>query len=216
MPNSVRVVTPQGEAEVLSYDAAQPQARVVLTHGAGGDVSAPDLVALAESLPSLGFTVSLVRMPWRVAGKKLAPRPAVIDESYRAILDGIDDEQPLILGGRSAGARSACRIAHSAGARAVLALSFPLHPPGKPEKTRLEELLGAGLPTLVIQGDRDPFGAPGEFPDPLPEGIELVGIPSADHSLKVPKRADISAAEVTALVQGSVLEWLTREVPGNP
>ena len=117
-------------------------------------------------------------MPWRVAGKKVAPPPPVIDACYTAVVDSLRMRTPLVLGGRSAGARSACRIGRQVGARGVLALSFPLHPPGSPEKSRLAELQGARVRTLVIQGERDPFGTPEEFPD----DVELAVVPYADHA----------------------------------
>lgn len=210
------VATPIGHARVLTHRARTPEATVVLTHGAGGGIDAADLVALAARLPSQGLTVSLVEMPWRVLGKKLAPRPAVIDECYLAVMAGLRSRVPVILGGRSAGARSACRIGAQAGAVGVLAVSFPLHPPGRPEKSRLDELLGTGLPTLVVQGERDPFGRPEEFPDE----VELSVVPAADHGMKVPRLIDGAAAPLTqdealAVVVESALEWIVREVVGN-
>ncbi|RYE81240.1 MAG: hydrolase [Myxococcales bacterium] len=207
-----RIDTSQGPAEVVVHRAEEESGVVVLTHGAGGDVDSVDLTALAEALPTAGHTVMLVRMPWRVAGKKLAPRPAVIDQCYTEVLAGLDLTGPVVLGGRSAGARSACRLAAASGAGGVLALSFPLHPPGKPERSRLDELTGAEVPTLVVQGERDPFGRPEEYPADL--AADLVVVPAADHSLKVPKRADITADEVAALVVEATLEWLVG-LPGN-
>jgi predicted alpha/beta-hydrolase family hydrolase len=93
-----------------------------------------------------------------------------------------------------------------------LALSFPLHPPGRPERSRLAELTGAGVPTLVVQGERDPMGRPEEFP----EDTDLAVVPEADHGLRVPARAALSQAEALALVVEATLEWLVREVTGNP
>lgn len=205
------IPTPIGDARVVTHRARNQQSTVVLTHGAGGGIDAADLTAIAASLPGQGLTVSLVEMPWRVQGKKIAPRPAVIDESYRAVMAGLKLRTPIIIGGRSAGARSACRIGAEVGAVGVLALSFPLHPPGKPENSRLFELLEAGLPSLVVQGERDPFGRPEEFP----EGVELAIVPAADHGMKVPKRAQLSQDEALAIVAESALEWIVREVVGN-
>lgn len=210
MPEEL-VPTPIGDARVVTYRARRQEATVVLTHGAGGGIDAADLAAIAAVLPGQGLSVALVEMPWRVQGKKLAPRPAVIDESYLAVMAGLRASTPVVLGGRSAGARSACRIGAQVGAVGVLALSFPLHPPGKPEKSRLDELLGAGVPTLVVQGERDPFGRPEEFP----EGVELSVVPAADHGLKVPKSAPLTQDEALAVVTESALEWIIREVVGN-
>jgi len=203
--------TPQGDARVVRHSARDAIAELVLTHGAGGGINAPDLVRLAADLPGNGISVTLVEMPWRVLGKKLAPRPVLIDEAYRAVLVGLSPQAPFVLGGRSAGARSACRIGAEVGADGVLALSFPLHPPGKPEKSRLDELLGAGVPTLVVQGGHDAFGRPAEFP----EDVELAVVPAADHSMKVPKSADLDQAEALALVVEATLEWIVRDVSGN-
>lgn len=206
MPTERMVPTPQGEARLVARRAKRPAATLVLTHGAGGGIDAPDLVRLARTLPQQDVSVTLVEMPWRVQGKKLAPRPAVIDECYRAVLDQMRMRSPLVVGGRSAGARSACRIARSVAARGVLALSFPLHPPGKPEKSRLDELTGAGVRTLVVQGGNDPFGRPEEFP----ETVDLTEVPGADHSLKVPKSGPITQDDALAIVLEATLEWVLR------
>lgn len=211
MPAERRVATPRGEARLVSHRARRPLATLVLTHGAGGGIDAIDLARLAGALPQQDISVTLVEMPWRVAGAKVAPAPPVIDACYTAVIDSLRSRSPLVLGGRSAGARSACRIGHSVGARGVLALSFPLHPPGRPEKSRLAELQGTRLRTLVVQGERDPFGTPEEFP----EDVDLAVVPAADHSLKVPARADITQDEALSVVLEATLEWVVREVVGN-
>lgn len=208
MPDERMVRTAHGDARVVVRRAKRPLATLVLTHGAGGGIDAPDLVRLARSLPQQQVSVTLVEMPWRVAGKRLAPQPAVIDDCFRAALDSMRMRSPLVVGGRSAGARSACRIARDAGARGVLALSFPLHPPGRPAKSRLDELTGARVRSLVVQGGRDPFGTPEEFPP----GIEMVVVPEADHGFKVPARAPLSQSDALAIVFEGVLEWMVREI----
>jgi len=205
------ITTPQGDARVVVRRARKPIADLVLTHGAGGGIDARDLVRIAEVLPGQGITVVLVEMPWRVQGKKLAPRPALIDEAYRAVLAGLRPRAPFVIGGRSAGARSACRIGAEVGAAGVLALAFPLHPPGKPEKSRVSELADAGVPVLVIQGERDPFGRPEEFPD----GTELAVVPAADHGLKVPKSGPVDQDGALSIVAEATLEWVVREIAGN-
>ncbi|MEE1938855.1 alpha/beta family hydrolase [Streptomyces sp. TRM 70361] len=209
--------TPAGAARVVWHRAARPRLVLALGHGAGGGVGARDLRALARELPARGITVALVEQPWLVAGKRLAPAPRTLDTGWRAVWPAlIRDGLPVVSGGRSAGARVACRTAGELGARAVLALAFPLHPPGRPERSRAPELLGAGVPTLVVQGGRDPFGRPGEFP----AGVRVVEVPGADHGFAVPKRAaggrggpagqDAQTAAL-ALLTGSVQEWLDRE-----
>ncbi|HVH93802.1 MAG TPA: alpha/beta family hydrolase, partial [Nocardioidaceae bacterium] len=108
-------------------------------------------------------------------------------------------------------ARSAARSAHRLGASGFLALAFPLHPPGHPDKSRLEELEAVTVPTLVVQGERDAFGAPEEFPTDR----ELTVIPGADHGFKVPRRGPVSSDEAMAIVVEAVLEWIVRDVVGN-
>lgn len=205
---SERIVpTPRGDARLVVRRARHPIATLVLTHGAGGGIDSDDLQALAVRLPRHEVSTTLVEMPWRLQGKGLAPAPAVIDECYRATVDQMRNRAPLVLGGRSAGARSACRIARGVGASAVLALAFPLHPPGRPESSRLAELQQARVRTLVLQGERDPFGTPAEFP----AGVDLVPVPDADHSLKVRKRGPLTQEEATGIVVEAALEWLVRE-----
>ncbi|MBT3151380.1 hydrolase [Streptomyces sp. CHD11] len=200
------VETDAGTARI-TWHRAHRRARLVLavSHGAGGGIGARDLQALAAELPAHGVTVALVEQPWRVAGKKVAPAPKALDTGWRGVWPALAGPGlPVISGGRSAGARVACRTATELGARAVLALSFPLHPPGRPEKSRAAELLGAGVPTLVVQGGNDPFGRPGEFP----EGAhELVEVPHGDHGFAVPKRAGITQEEAVAVVTGAVVRW---------
>jgi len=216
MPSERLVPTPLGDARLVVRRAKRPIATLVLTHGAGGGIDAPDLVRLARTLPQQEVSVTLVEMPWRVQGKKLAPRPQSIDDTYLAVMNAMRMRSPLVIGGRSAGARSACRIARSVGAKGVLALSFPLHPPGRPERSRLDELLGSRVPTLVVQGERDPFGGPEEFPG----HIDLAVVPAADHAMRVPRRKaqgtdGIDQEDALAVVLEATLEWIVREVAGN-
>jgi len=204
------VGTPHGEARIVAHRARRPAATLALGHGAGGGIEAADLVALAARLPRQDINVFLIEQPWLRAGKKVAPAPAILDEGWIATIGQLRIRTPLVVGGRSAGARVACRTAAGLGASGVLALAFPLHPPGKPEKSRVAELRGTRLPTLVVQGEKDPFGTPEEFP-PL---TEMAVIPDADHSFKVPKRAELSQQESLDLLVEAVLDWVTREVSG--
>lgn len=206
-----RVATPHGDARLHRDRSRHPIATLVLGHGAGGGVESADLVALASELPREGISVIRVEQPWRVAGKKVAPRPEVLDECLIAANNVIRARTPLVLGGRSAGARSACRTSRELGASGVLALSFPLHPPGKPEKSRLAELEGVRVPTLVIQGERDPFGRPEEFPSDR----ELAVVPGGDHGFAVPKRGELSAEDAVGVIVEATLEWIVRAVVGN-
>jgi len=166
-------------------------AALVLGHGAGGGVESPDLVAAAEAAHEAGLTVALVEQPYRVAGRR-SPAPAnQLDAAWIAVIEQLGFEVPLIAGGRSSGARVACRTAADTGAAAVLCLAFPLHPPGKPEKSRLPELDAVAVPTLVVQGEGDPFGMPP--PDPTRMVVQIPGT----HSLRS-----------SAAVAEAVADWL--------
>ena len=199
------VETDVGTARVTWHTAEKARLVLAVGHGAGGGIEARDLQALAAVLPGHGVSVALVEQPWRVAGKKVAPAPKTLDVGWRGIWAAVAKPGlPVVSGGRSAGARVACRTATELGAAAVLALSFPLHPPGKPEKSRAGELLGAGVPTLVVQGGNDPFGKPAEFPK---GDYELVEVPYGDHGFAVPKRAEIGQDEALEIITGRVVEW---------
>lgn len=199
------IETDAGTARVTWHTAKKARLVLAVSHGAGGGIEARDLQALAAVLPEHRVTVALVEQPWRVAGKKVAPAPKTLDVGWRGIWAAVAKPGlPVISGGRSAGARVACRTATELGAAAVLALSFPLHPPGKPEKSRAGELLGAGVPTLVVQGGNDPFGKPAEFPE---GDFGLVEVPYGDHGFAVPKRAEIGQDEALEIITGRVVEW---------
>ena len=199
------IETDAGTARVTWHTAKKARLVLAVSHGAGGGVDARDLQALAAVLPGHGVSVALVEQPWRVAGKKVAPAPKTLDVGWRGIWAAVAKPGlPVISGGRSAGARVACRTATELGAAAVLALSFPLHPPGKPEKSRAGELLGAGVPTLVVQGGNDPFGKPAEFPE---GDFELVEVPYGDHGFAVPKRAEIGQEAALEIIARRVVEW---------
>jgi predicted alpha/beta-hydrolase family hydrolase len=187
---------------------------LLLSHGAGGGVGARDLQALAAELPGQGASVLLLEQPWRVAGRRVASPPATLDDALVAAARSLRVRSPLVVGGRSAGARSAARSASGLGAVGCLALSFPLHPPGRPEKSRLEELRGAGVPTLVVQGENDSMGRPDEFPEDL-DHVNLAVVPGGDHGLRVPRAAGLTEAEAMEVVVESTLEWLVREVAGS-
>ncbi|MFE9439290.1 alpha/beta family hydrolase [Streptomyces sp. NPDC006602] len=197
--------TDAGPARITWHRAGKPRLLLAVSHGAGGGIEARDLQALARVLPEHGVTVALIEQPWRVAGKKVAPAPKTLDVGWRGIWPALARPGlPVISGGRSAGARVACRTAVELGAHAVLALSFPLHPPGRPEKSRAGELLGAGVPTLVVQGGNDPFGKPEEFPA---GSYELIEVPYGDHGFAVPKRAPLDQDQAVAIITDGVARW---------
>ncbi|HEY0575250.1 MAG TPA: alpha/beta family hydrolase [Pseudonocardia sp.] len=196
--SALEVDTPHGPARVALHCAPEGRAGLLLGHGAGGGVSAPDLVAAAQSARRAGVHVALVEQPYRVAGRR-TPAPAhQLDAAWLAVVEylggGVLEGLPLVFGGRSSGARVACRTADDGGAAAVLCLAFPVHPPGKPDKDRLPELAGVEVPVLVVQGERDPFGQP----EPAPHR-DVVLLPG-DHSLK---------GDLDGLAR-AVGEWLER------
>ena len=162
----LEIDTPHGPARAHLHVAGEPVGALVLGHGAGGGVGAPDLVAVTDVAVSAGFSVALVEQPYHVAGRR-SPAPArQLDAAWTAVVSRLRESElsglPLIVGGRSAGARVACRTAAEIGAVAVLCLAFPLHAPGRAGtgKTRQPELDAVEVPCLVVQGRRDPFGMP--------------------------------------------------------
>jgi predicted alpha/beta-hydrolase family hydrolase len=176
------VDTPHGPARVHVHAAADPAGALVLGHGAGGGVTARDLVAAAKAAEEAGVSVALVEQPYRVAGRRSPAPAAQLDAAWVAVVEhlragALGRDLPLVAGGRSSGARVACRTAAQIGAAGVLCLAFPVHPPGRPEKTRLGELDGVDVPVLVVQGASDPFGMP-----PAAAGREVVTVPGS-HSL---------------------------------
>lgn len=216
-PSQVReLATPDGPARAL-IDAAEPVrsgtapsagVTLVLGHGAGSGANAGsrsrDLVALATALPARGITVVRLEQPWLVAGRRVAAPPPVLDRCWLAALEELAVTGPLVLGGRSAGARVACRTAAALNPIGVLALAFPLHPPGRPDRSRVEEVTNVRRPLLVVQGERDSFGRPGEFPGDL----DLRAVPGADHGFRVPASADPGQAGTLASVAEIVQTWI--------
>ena len=209
-----RIPTPHGDGRSSTYRARKPMATLLLSHGAGGGIGSRDLQGLARDLPRQGVTVVLFEQPWVLAGRKVATPPPTLDDGLRAAARRLRPNTPLVVGGRSAGARSAARTARELGAAGCLALSFPLHPPGRPRNSRLPELAGAGVPTLVVQGEKDTFGGPEEFPDGL-DHVDMAVVPGGDHGLKVPRSGPISQEDAQAIVVEATLEWIVREVVGE-
>jgi uncharacterized protein len=160
----LEIDTPHGPARAHLHAADAPAGALVLGHGAGGGVAARDLAAATKAALAAGVSVALVEQPYRVAGRR-SPAPAhQLDAAWTAVVEHLCAaplrDLPLVAGGRSSGARVACRTAADTGAVGVLCLAFPVHPPGRPEKTRLAELDAVAVPTLVVQGASDPFGMP--------------------------------------------------------
>ena len=200
--STLPVDTPHGPANVHLQPADEPRAALVLGHGAGGGVASRDLVAVTGAARADGISVALVEQPYRVAGRR-SPAPAPrLDAAWIAVLEHLLADAlrglPLVVGGRSSGARVACRTAEATGALGVLCLAFPLQPPRRspkpPAPSRLSELDAVRVPTLIVQGENDPFGIP-----PAAAGRTVVLVPG-DHSL----RTDLEA------VAGAVRSWLPR------
>jgi len=200
----VEIETPHGPARAHLHLAEEPRVALILGHGAGGGVEAPDLAAATQAARSVGLSVALIEQPYRVAGRRSPPRAPQLDAAWVSVVAHLRATEladlQLVVGGRSMGARVACRTAEAAGAVAVLCLAFPLEPPrrgGKPPQSRLPELEAVTVPTLVVQGVRDPFGMPPPGP-----GREVVKV-QGDHGLKADSEA----------VAAAIRAWLLQVVP---
>ncbi|HEY2557891.1 MAG TPA: alpha/beta family hydrolase [Diaminobutyricibacter sp.] len=209
----VDVPTSLGPSRLVVDAADHPRAVLWLGHGAGGGIGAVDLAALARVLPERGITVARYEQPWRVAGRRVAARPPSLDVAWRETAPVVADLAggvPVVVGGRSAGARVACRTAGDVGAAGVVCLAFPLHPPGSPEKSRLEELLTPEIPVLVLQGERDTFGQAATLIAEVGarSNIRIVPVPGADHGMKVAAAAPLNARGVADLVTTSVADFV--------
>jgi predicted alpha/beta-hydrolase family hydrolase len=199
----IKIETQHGPARAHLHLAEEPRGALILGHGARGGIEAPDLAAATQAALSVGISVALAEQPYRVAGRRSPARAPQLDAAWLAIVEHLRATEladlQLVVGGRSLGARVACRTAEAAGAVAVLCLAFPLEPPrraGKPPQSRLSELEAVTLPTLVVQGVRDPFGMPA--PGPLREVVKVQG----DHGLKADPKA----------VAAAIRAWLPRVV----
>jgi predicted alpha/beta-hydrolase family hydrolase len=189
--------TPHGDARVHLHPVADPRGALVLGHGAGGGVEAPDLVSATAAAGPQGFSVALVEQPYRVAGKRSSPAAKQLDAAWLAVVEDLMatdlDGLPLIAGGRSAGARVACRTADATRAAGVLCLAFPLQPPARagkePSPSRQPELDAVEVPMLIVQGESDRFGMP--EPSPNREVVRVKG----DHSLRSDREAVAAAVE---------------------
>lgn len=198
--NTNRVDTSRGPARVL-LDPGRT-GLLVLGHGAGGGPDAPDLLAARAGALAAGFGVARVEQPWRVAGRRVAEAPVHLDAAWLTVLATLRTDGPLVVGGRSSGARVACRTADEVGAAAVLALAFPLRPPAR-DVTRAAELARPSVPRLVVQGSRDVFGVPSSGP-----GVRVEVVEGADHAFGVRRKDGRTRDEVLAQVQELVREWL--------
>ncbi len=211
--------TSAGPARLTVAAAGEPRAVLWLGHGAGGGIGAPDLTALAARLPEQGVTVVRHEQPWRVAGKRIASRPSALDAGWLESLPAVRElagPLPLVVGGRSAGARVACRTAAETGATGVVCLGFPMHPPSTPEKSRLPELLTPTIPVLVLQGERDTFGTAAAVAEEARDApqVRVLEVPGADHSMKTLKGSALRPAQVLAMITDAVADFVG-EVAGR-
>jgi predicted alpha/beta-hydrolase family hydrolase len=204
------VATPFGLGRFFVDVATHPRSVLVLGHGAGGGTGAADLELLAQQLPDQGTTVVRFEQPWRTAGRRIAGPPAQLDEAWVAAVRWLREQEwgqgRLFVGGRSAGARVACRTAEALGVRGIVCLAFPLHLPGRPEKSRAAELLTAVAPRLVLQGTSDSFGTPDEIRAAMgaAPGIRIVELSGVDHGFRLAKGAPMTGAELRDRVVAEV------------
>ncbi|HTU87696.1 MAG TPA: alpha/beta family hydrolase [Solirubrobacteraceae bacterium] len=198
-PAVLEIDTPHGLARAHLTKLRGARGAVILGHGAGGGVGSRDLSAASAAADEAGFSVALIEQPYRVAGRR-SPAPArQLDAAWIAVVAHLRTRAlrglPLVCGGRSSGARVACRTAAETRAIGVLCLAFPLQPPGRPDApSRQDELDDVEVPVLVVQGDSDPFGMPA--PGPAREIVTVKG----NHSL----RSDLAA------VQSAITQWLSK------
>ncbi len=212
----VQVATAEGTARAHVTRPASARGTLVLGHGAGGGIEAPDLQAVTAAVADAGWAVVLVEQPWRVAGRRIATAPPRLDAAWVEVVAELRSGRgalpgPLVLGGRSAGARVACRTCGALGAQGVVALAFPLHPPGRPaaatraaKEGELRQAASGGRPLLVVQGRRDPFGSPGDVTAACPAARVL------------PVDGDHALAADTASVAGAVVAFLAALEPRRP
>jgi uncharacterized protein len=202
MATRADIGTKAGPARAEIDEPATATFLLLMTHGAGGGVGTKDLLAVRDVALGLGGVVARVLQPYRVRGARAPGAPGPQDAAWLEIVAALRRQYPgipLVQGGRSNGARVACRTASEAGARAVIALAFPLHPPGRPEQSRADELRGAGVDVLVVNGERDPFGIPSAR-----DAARVVVLPGETHAL----------TRTPAAVGAAVESWLT-ELLGN-
>jgi predicted alpha/beta-hydrolase family hydrolase len=221
----VEVDTPEGPGRWHLDPATDPVAVLVLGHGAGGGVTAMDLSLLARELPGRGITVARFEQPWRLAGRKVAVPPPRLDVGWLPAVETLTRRPdlagvPLLAGGRSAGARVACRTAEQLGVVGVLCLAFPLHLPGRPDRSRLPELLAPAVPRLVLQGTRDTFGTAEELAADLlaadgGDQVVVVPLPGADHGFTTLARAAFGPADLRARVVAGAVELVAAVVPSG-
>lgn len=188
-PAQVRIDEPRGRVRAV----------LVIGHGAGGGVDAPDILAVRTATIAVGVRVVRVIQPYRVAGRRTPAPAGQLDTAWLAVLEKLRPEWgrlPVIVGGRSSGARVACRTAADAEAVGVVALAFPVHPPGRPDKSRLPEIDAVEVPTFVVSGERDPFGVTPQAP-----GREVLVLPGAVHDLR----------RGVATIGPAVAGWLARQ-----
>ncbi len=193
----MEISTGQGPAQVALEEARKPAFLLIMTHGAGGGPDTKDVLSASAAAAGLGATVARVLQPYRVRGARAPGSPERQDQAWLEIVAELGSRYPgipLVQGGRSNGARVACRTAVAAGARGVVALAFPLHPPGRPDSSRAGELRGAGVDVLVVNGERDPFGIPAEA-----DASRVVVLPAETHAL----------SRHPAAVGEAVSEWLS-------
>jgi predicted alpha/beta-hydrolase family hydrolase len=215
MTSTVEAVdTPHGPGRLFVDLAEQPSSLLVLGHGAGGGVGAADLELLATSLPARGTTVVRFEQPWRTAGRTVGAQPPKLDEAWRTALGWLKEQEwaqhQLLVGGRSAGARVACRTASDTDPAAIVCLAFPLHLPGRPEKSRAGELLAPSAPRLVLQGSKDSFGTPEEIRAAIgtAEGVQVVELPGADHGYRIAKSSAFTPADLRTTLVAEVSRFI--------
>ena len=223
MPESVRVAVTSGSVTALVYpppDPARPVATLILAHGAGAPQSSAFMVDFARALAWRGCHAVTFNFPYTEQGRRLPDRAPALEACFRDVIATIRARPelaagPLVIGGKSMGGRMATHLAAQGVAElaGVVALGYPLHPPGRPEQHRAQHLAQIRQPMLIVQGSRDTFGTPEELRPvlaPLGARATLLVVEGGDHSFKVPKRGPITQEAVFARVQDEIAAWIGR------
>jgi hypothetical protein len=219
----VRVAVASGTVTALVYpppEASRSLATLILAHGAGASQSSAFMVAFARGLARRGCHAVTFNFPYTEQGRRLPDRAPTLEACFRDVIAAVRARPdlasgPLVIGGKSMGGRMASHVAAQGlpGLAGVVALGYPLHPPGRPEQLRAEHLTRIRQPMLIVQGSRDAFGTPEELRAalvPLGASATLQVVEGGDHSFKVPKRGPITQEEVLERVQDEIARWMGR------
>jgi predicted alpha/beta-hydrolase family hydrolase len=205
---------------IISDGPGGASATLLLAHGAGAPMDSPAMTAIARALAAEGLRVARFEFPYMAArrhgARRPPPRAETLVESYREAVAALAIEGPLVIGGKSMGGRVAALVADelhvTGGAAGLLCIGYPFHPPANPRKLRTAHLETLAMPTLIVQGTRDPFGTRAEVEGYLiSPSIEILWLGDGDHDLKPRKSVSgFTIADHLATMAGAVAGWVAR------